>query len=202
MGGGMTIFLGMTCVSTKMNINFSKGNEVPNRALKFFPQNPIPAEWKPKNQFWGYIFPYISDSLDRLFPKKSRVHPCVNSHQTCEFHENRFKTATCIVTVIHSYQIFAKCNFFLRNHVMNIKIHHFSIRLRVLNRITVQQKCVITFLHSWLYMLKGFGYTFTRRHMPVVWNFFFFKDLPTFFGIGQAILPRDVMYCVRMIKKY
>ncbi len=34
---------------------------------------------------------------------------------------------------------------------MNVKIHHFSIRLCVLLRTMVQQKCGIAFLHSWLY---------------------------------------------------
>ncbi len=32
--------------------------------------------------------------------RKNRVHPCVDPHQPCEFHENRFKTATYIVKVI------------------------------------------------------------------------------------------------------
>ncbi len=46
---------------------------------------------------------------------------------------------------------------FLRNHGMNVKIHHFSIRLCVLSRTTVQQKCGVAFLHSWLYIKGGFG---------------------------------------------
>ncbi len=55
-----------------------------------------------------------------------------------------------------SYRIFAKCIIFLRNQGMNVKIHHFSIRLRVFSRTTVQQKCCAAFLHSWLYTLGGF----------------------------------------------
>ncbi len=39
------------------------GNVVPNTALEFFPQkNSIPAEQKPKKQFYGHIFLYNSGS--------------------------------------------------------------------------------------------------------------------------------------------
>ncbi len=44
---------------------------------------------------------------------------------------------------------------------MNVKIHHFSIRLCVLSRTTVQQKCDVAFLHSWFYTLGGFANTQT-----------------------------------------
>ncbi len=67
----------------------------------FSSKTPIPAEWKLKNQFWRHIFSHISGSIDwtNCF-QKNRTHPCVDSHQTCEFHENPFKTVICIVTVI------------------------------------------------------------------------------------------------------
>ncbi len=46
--------------------------------------------------------------------------------------------------------------YFLRNHGMNVKIHHFSIRQWVLGQTMAQQKCSVAFLHSWLYTLGGF----------------------------------------------
>ncbi len=36
----MTIFQGMGCRTTKMNITFSMGNGIPNTAFNFFPQKP------------------------------------------------------------------------------------------------------------------------------------------------------------------
>ncbi len=45
---------------------------------------------------------------------------------------------------------------FLRNHGMNVKTHHFSIKLCVLSWTTVQRKCAIAFLHSQFYTLGGF----------------------------------------------
>ncbi len=55
---GRTIFEGLGCWMTKMNITFSVGNRVTNTVFKFFPQK-NPDEWKPKNQLWGQ-FPAIS----------------------------------------------------------------------------------------------------------------------------------------------
>ncbi len=48
-------------------------------------------------------------------------------------------------------------HYLLRNQGMNVKIHRFSIKLYVLSRTTIQQKCGATYLHSWLYTLGGFG---------------------------------------------
>ncbi len=59
-------------------------------------------------------------------------------------------------------------HYFLRNHRMNVKIHHFSIRLCVLSRTTVQQKCGVAFLHSWLLTLGGLGTT--QQHLDQVAN--------------------------------
>ncbi len=39
---------------------------------------------------------------------------------------------------------------------MNVKIHNFSVRLCVLSQTMVQQKYVVAFLHSWLYILGSF----------------------------------------------
>ncbi len=52
---------------------------------------------------------------------------------------------------------FRKMHYFLKNYGMSVKIHHFSIRLCVPSKTTVQQKCGVTVLHSWLYTLGGFG---------------------------------------------
>ncbi len=88
-----------------MNITFSIGNGVRNTALKFFPQKtPYWLNESQKTSFGGTFSLISVVLLDRLFSKKinkkNRVHPCVDSHQLCEFHENLFKIATCIVTVI------------------------------------------------------------------------------------------------------
>ncbi len=98
---GMTIFQGTGCWTTKMNITFSAGNGVPNLALKFFLKKPHTDRMKAKKpflevHFHSYQWFYWTD----YFQKKNRIHPCVDSHRLCEFHENRLKTATCIVTVI------------------------------------------------------------------------------------------------------
>ncbi len=62
---------------------------------------PILAEWKQKNQFWGQIFPRISGTVGPIVSKKIGFsHVWTRSYQSCEFNENWFKTATCIVTVI------------------------------------------------------------------------------------------------------
>ncbi len=96
------LFQGMGCWTTKMNITFCMGNGVPNTTLKFFHQKTTYQLNKSQKTSRGGTFSLISVVLlDRLFPKKkSRVHPCVDSHQPREFHENQFKTASRIVTVI------------------------------------------------------------------------------------------------------
>ncbi len=89
----MTIFQGMGCRMTKMNITFSMRNGVPNTALKFFPEK---SPYRRNESQKPVSRAHISGSIG-LFPKKYRVHPCVDSHQPCKFHENWFRTATCIV---------------------------------------------------------------------------------------------------------
>ncbi len=66
----------------------------------FSSKNTTPAEWKPKIQFWGHIFPHINGSTGPIVSIKNRVHPCVDSNQPCEFCENWFKIVTCNVKVI------------------------------------------------------------------------------------------------------
>ncbi len=55
-------------------------------------------------------------------------------------------------------------HYFLRNHGMKAKIHHFSIKLCVLSRTTVQRKCRVAFLHSWLYTLTDFDSPHSKFH--------------------------------------
>ncbi len=66
--------------------------------FKFFPQkNPIPLNLNQKNWFWQRISPHTSSSMQSIVSKNHRVHPQVDPHLPCEFHENWFKTANCIV---------------------------------------------------------------------------------------------------------
>ncbi len=98
----MTIFQEIECRTIKMDVTFSVGNGVPNMALKFFPQKrPYWLNDSQKTSF-GEHFLHISGSIGAKVSKKkiknkNRVPLCVDSHQPCEFQENRFKTATCIV---------------------------------------------------------------------------------------------------------
>ncbi len=95
--GGMTIFEGMGRRMTKMN-NFFCGKWGREYGFKVFSwKTPIPAEWKLKTHFWGYIFPYICNFILPIISKNNRVNPWVNLHQPCEFHENWFKTAAGII---------------------------------------------------------------------------------------------------------
>ncbi len=55
----MTMFQGMGCQTTKM-ITFSKGNKVPNTALKFFPQKLPYRPNESKNPSFGATFFPIS----------------------------------------------------------------------------------------------------------------------------------------------
>ncbi len=45
----------------------------------------------------GTNFPYVSGFIGLIFSKTNRVHPWMDSHQPCKFHENQFKTVTCIL---------------------------------------------------------------------------------------------------------
>ncbi len=73
---------------------------------------------------------------------------------------------------------------FLRNHGMNVKIRGFSIMLCELSRTTVQQKCGVAFLHSWLYTIGGFLPTPLWHALPYHhiqsdfnWNLLFHRSL-------------------------
>ncbi len=93
-------FSGKGCPTTKINIIFSMGNGVPNTTLKFFPQKP--PYWvneSHKNRCGAHFPPYQWFYGTNYF-RKNCVHQCVDSRQPYEFHENRFKTASCIMTVI------------------------------------------------------------------------------------------------------
>ncbi len=50
-----------------------------------------------KNWFWGHIFPHIGGSIGPIVSKTiGFIHEW--THTPHEFHENRFKTATCTIT--------------------------------------------------------------------------------------------------------
>ncbi len=66
--------------------------------LSFFLKKPIPFDLNPKYRFWGHIFSHICGSIGPIVSKNNRIYPWADPHQPCEFHENRIKTATCIVT--------------------------------------------------------------------------------------------------------
>ncbi len=89
----MTIFQRMGCLMTKTNITFFMENGAPDTVLKFFPRKKNHIGWmkaKKKKQF-GVHFPphqwfYWTECLKKN--NNNRVHPCVDLHQPCEFHEN------------------------------------------------------------------------------------------------------------------
>ncbi len=117
---------------TKMNITFSLGDWVSNQALKFFSQKPPYWLNERKNQFWGHIFLHISRSIGTIvFKKKNGVH-------SREFHDNRFKIATCIVTVIiiiswKSRNVIFKCK--LKNVLEVLPLRSILIWKKILWRI-------------------------------------------------------------------
>ncbi len=43
----------------------------------FSSKKPIPAERRPKDWFWGFIFPHINDSPGPTVSKNNRFHPYV-----------------------------------------------------------------------------------------------------------------------------
>ncbi len=96
------------------------GNRI--RFLSFFLKKPVPSDLIPKNWFWGYIFPHICGSIVPIVSKNNRVHTWVDPHQPCEFHKNRFKTATCIVRSI-SHIYIKRCGFLIRD-LQNEKRDH------------------------------------------------------------------------------
>ncbi len=96
-------FSGNWVLDNKNECNLCYGKWSTEYSFEIFTsKNSILAEWKPKNQFWGQIFPHISGFIRPIVSKqkKNRVYPCADSHQLCEFHENLYKTTTYIVTVI------------------------------------------------------------------------------------------------------
>ncbi len=104
-------------------------NGVPNIVFKFFSlKKPIPFDLNQKNRFWGHIFPHICGFIGPIVSKNNRVHPWVDPHQPCEFHENR-TTATCIVTsytYIYIYthtKVYEHCGFVI-NDLQNEKRDH------------------------------------------------------------------------------
>ncbi len=80
------------------HIPFSLANYVPKiQFLSVFFKKPHTIWLKPKKLVLGAHFPHICDSIGPIVSKNNSVHPWLDPHQPCEFHENRFKTATCIV---------------------------------------------------------------------------------------------------------
>ncbi len=79
---GVTIFQGMGCRTTKMNITFFMGNGVLNTALKFFPQKPPYRLNESQKTSFGDTFSLISVVLLDLFQKKKKVSPvCTRTNQ-------------------------------------------------------------------------------------------------------------------------
>ncbi len=69
----MTIFQGMWCPTTKMNVTFSMENGVLNTALRCFTQKiPYWLNESQKTSFGGAFSPISVVLLDRLFPKKTK----------------------------------------------------------------------------------------------------------------------------------
>ncbi len=144
--------------------------------------------------------------LDRLFPKKKKkkkkrkkVYLCVDSHQPCEFHENWFKTATCIMTVIIIISWKFRCVIFFKCTSKNIRLCCSKVLILIQKKILWRMNLVLikfllnalilekswnecknpsflhkamciesdqystrmrhSFLHSWLYIVGGFGRT-------------------------------------------
>ncbi len=65
----------------------------------FLKKNPYRLNESQKTSFGGTFSPYQWFYWTYCF-QENKVDPCVDSHQPCEFHKNRFKTATSILTVI------------------------------------------------------------------------------------------------------
>ncbi len=86
--GGATIFEGTGRRTTKINITIFLGNGVSSTIWSFFLKNSIPSDLNPKNWFWGYILPHICGSIGPIVSENYRIHPWVDPHQQCEFHEN------------------------------------------------------------------------------------------------------------------
>ncbi len=88
----------------KNEYRFFYGKWIPNTALNFFlHKTPYWLNESQKTNFGGTFSPYQRFQWfywTNCFQKTNWIHPCVDSHQPCEFHKNRFKTTTCVVIVI------------------------------------------------------------------------------------------------------
>ncbi len=72
----------------------------PNTVFKFSPPK-TPYLYDSRKIGFGSTFsPITVVLLGGLFPKYNKVHSKVDQHQPCKFHENRFKTAICIVRCV------------------------------------------------------------------------------------------------------
>ncbi len=104
-GGGKDHFWGNGAPgdTSKYNLlGLGKGDQI--QFSNFFLRNPILSDWNPKNWFCGHTFTYICSSTWPIVSKNNKVHPWVDPHQPCEFHENRFKTVNYVLRVlIHMY---------------------------------------------------------------------------------------------------
>ncbi len=82
--------------TTKINITFffggeGEGNEVLSTVFSFFLKKSNTVWYKPEKLVLGAHFPHICGSIGPIVSKNNRVHPWVNPHQLCEFHENQFR---------------------------------------------------------------------------------------------------------------
>ncbi len=103
LGHGHFCGKGMSDDRNEYNITFFVGNGVPNTVFKSFPQKPPYLLYESRKTGFGLISPYISNSIGPIVFKNNRVHPWVDPHQPCKFHENRFRTATCFLrSLIHT----------------------------------------------------------------------------------------------------
>ncbi len=84
-------------------------------------------------------------------------------------------------------------HYFLRNHGMNVKIHNFSLRLCVLNRTTVQRKCGVVCLHSWLYTLGAFDFSHTRLGKA---SFYWKFDLVYHHSLNLELMTWVLLFCI------
>ncbi len=82
-----------------MSITFSGENGLPNTVFfNFFIKKPQLNESRKKTTGLKAHFPPYLWFFGPIVSKNNRVHSWVEPHQSCEFHENWFKTMTCIVT--------------------------------------------------------------------------------------------------------
>ncbi len=145
---------------------------------------------KAKKPFLGLIFPHISGSITLIV---NGVHPCVDSHQPREFHENWFNTATCIVTVIiiivswkyrsvtfefklkNMYKVFLRESKPIRKKILrriNFVLIKFSLKTLFFEKLWNECKNP-SFLHKAMCMESGHGSMEMRRCFSTFMTLYF-----------------------------